>query len=131
MKDVVSKWKYTNFLETVSLLLNQYHVPSDIQLTNKLNCCRYKQIPVGKPGPEDVLVNIKFSGVCHTDLHALQGDWPLATKLPLVGGHEGAGIVVAKGELVKDVEIGDKVGIKVWFPLPLLDALLMFHAQQL
>jgi len=72
----------------------------------------YKQIPVGKPGPEDVLVNIKFSGVCHTDLHALQGDWPLATKLPLVGGHEGAGIVVAKGDLVKDIQIGDKVGIK-------------------
>lgn len=77
----------------------------------------YKEIPVPKPGPEDVLVNIKYSGVCHTDLHALEGDWPLATKLPLVGGHEGAGIVVARGELVKDVEIGDKVGVKVCFHL--------------
>jgi len=72
----------------------------------------YKQIPVQKPGPDEVLVNVKYSGVCHTDLHALQGDWPLDTKLPLVGGHEGAGIVVARGELVKDVEIGDHVGIK-------------------
>jgi len=72
----------------------------------------YKEIPVQKPGPDEVLVNIKFSGVCHTDLHAVNGDWPLATKLPLVGGHEGAGIVVARGELVKDVEIGDHAGVK-------------------
>ncbi|KAI9828116.1 MAG: alcohol dehydrogenase [Thelocarpon impressellum] len=72
----------------------------------------YKEIPVGKPGPDEVLVNVKFSGVCHTDLHALQGDWPLDTKLPLVGGHEGAGTVVARGSLVTNIEIGDNVGIK-------------------
>jgi len=72
----------------------------------------YKEIPVQKPGPDEVLVNIKFSGVCHTDLHAVNGDWPLATKLPLVGGHEGAGVVVARGEMVTDVEIGDHAGIK-------------------
>jgi alcohol dehydrogenase, propanol-preferring len=84
---------------------------------------QFKQIPVRKPGPDEVLVNIKYSGVCHTDLHAVHGDWPLvsttsmsflksenlttkqATKLPLVGGHEGAGIVVAKGELMHDVEV--------------------------
>ena len=74
---------------------------------------QYKQIPVQKPGPDEVLINIKFSGVCHTDLHALNGDWPLPTKLPLVGGHEGAGVVVAKGELVTDIEIGDHAGVKV------------------
>ncbi|KAF2816199.1 GroES-like protein [Mytilinidion resinicola] len=72
----------------------------------------YKKIPVAKPAPDEVLVNIKFSGVCHTDLHALNGDWPLATKLPLVGGHEGAGVVVAKGNLAQDIEIGDHVGVK-------------------
>jgi alcohol dehydrogenase, propanol-preferring len=42
----------------------------------------------------------------------VNGDWPLATKLPLVGGHEGAGIVVARGSLVEDVEIGDYAGVK-------------------
>jgi propanol-preferring alcohol dehydrogenase len=73
---------------------------------------QYKKIPVQKPGPDEVLVNIKYSGVCHTDLHAVNGDWPLATKLPLVGGHEGAGVVVAKGELVHDIEIGDHAGVK-------------------
>ncbi|OJJ50392.1 hypothetical protein ASPZODRAFT_58389 [Penicilliopsis zonata CBS 506.65] len=72
----------------------------------------YKQIPVPKPGPDEVLVNIKYSGVCHTDLHALKGDWPLDRKMPLVGGHEGAGVVVAKGELVTQVEIGDHAGVK-------------------
>lgn len=73
---------------------------------------KYKQIPVETPGPDEVLVNIKYSGVCHTDLHAVNGDWPLPTKIPLVGGHEGAGVVVAKGELVHDVEIGDHAGVK-------------------
>jgi propanol-preferring alcohol dehydrogenase len=94
----------------------------------------YKRIPVQKPGPDEVLVNIKFTGVCHTDLHAVNGDWPLVclsfclrtvatcanypqpTKLPLVGGHEGAGIVVARGELVKDVEIGDYAGMLGTYP---------------
>ena len=72
----------------------------------------YKEIPVQKPGPDEVLVNIKYSGVCHTDLHALKGDWPLPTKLPLVGGHEGAGVVVARGGLVQDIEVGDHAGVK-------------------
>ena len=65
----------------------------------------YKEIDVQKPGPDEVLINIKYSGVCHTDLHAVNGDWPLPTKLPLVGGHEGAGVVVAKGDLVQDIEM--------------------------
>ncbi|KAJ5246862.1 alcohol dehydrogenase 1 [Penicillium chermesinum] len=72
----------------------------------------YKQIPVPKPGPDEILVKMRYSGVCHTDLHALNGDWPLPVKMPLVGGHEGAGHVVAKGELVKEFEIGDAAGIK-------------------
>lgn len=73
----------------------------------------YKQIPVPKPGPDEVLINVKFTGVCHTDLHAMNGDWPLPVKMPLVGGHEGAGVVVGRGELVSEVEVGDHVGIKV------------------
>ncbi|KFY23456.1 hypothetical protein V491_02534 [Pseudogymnoascus sp. VKM F-3775] len=76
------------------------------------NKVEYKQIPVPIPGPDEVLVNIKFSGVCHTDLHALDEDWPLKTKSPLIGGHEGAGVVVDRGELVGDVKIGDHVGVK-------------------
>jgi len=72
----------------------------------------YKQIDIPKPAADQVLVNIKYSGVCHTDWHVKQGDWPLKGTFPLVGGHEGAGVVVAKGELVKDIQIGDHVGVK-------------------
>jgi len=74
----------------------------------------YKKIPVATPGPGEVLVNIKYSGVCHTDLHAVNGYWPIPTKLPLVGGHEGAGICVARGPGVtdEDCKIGEAVGVK-------------------
>jgi len=72
----------------------------------------YKQIPVPKPGPDEVLVKIHYTGVCHTDLHAMKGDWPIPSKIPLVGGHEGAGVVVAKGELVNVIDIGDHAGVK-------------------
>lgn len=54
----------------------------------------YKDIPVQQPGPDEVSTNIKFSGVCYTDLHTMKGDWPLKPKWPLVGGHEGAGVVI-------------------------------------
>ncbi|OAR01559.1 hypothetical protein LLEC1_04681, partial [Akanthomyces lecanii] len=37
----------------------------------------FKKIPVATPGPDEVLVNVKYSGVCHTDLHAMMGDWPI------------------------------------------------------
>ncbi|WAO97179.1 PKS-ER domain-containing protein [Fusarium falciforme] len=72
----------------------------------------YKKVPVQMPGPDEVLVNVKYSGICHTDLHAMTGDLPLKRKTPLVGGHEGTGVVVAKGELVTNLEIGDHAGIK-------------------
>ena len=65
----------------------------------------YKEIDVEEPKADEILINVKYSGVCHTDLHAVNGDWPLPTKLPLVGGHEGAGVVVAKGSLVEDWEM--------------------------
>ncbi|ODV78758.1 alcohol dehydrogenase [Suhomyces tanzawaensis NRRL Y-17324] len=73
---------------------------------------RYSDIPVPTPKPNELLINIKYSGVCHTDLHAWKGDWPLDTKLPLVGGHEGAGVVVAMGANVKGWKVGDFAGVK-------------------
>ncbi|EGV66487.1 Alcohol dehydrogenase [Yamadazyma tenuis] len=73
---------------------------------------KYADIQVPKPKANELLINVKYSGVCHTDLHAWKGDWPLATKLPLVGGHEGAGVVVGMGENVVGWEIGDYAGIK-------------------
>ncbi|SCU85468.1 LANO_0C04346g1_1 [Lachancea nothofagi CBS 11611] len=73
---------------------------------------QYKDIDVPTPKSTELLINIKYSGVCHTDLHAWKGDWPLGVKLPLVGGHEGAGVVVAMGENVKGWKVGDLAGVK-------------------
>lgn len=67
----------------------------------------------GEPGPNEVLVKLAASGVCHSDLHALDGDW--ATPAPLVLGHEGAGEVVAIGSEVSQLEVGDHV-ILSWTP---------------
>lgn len=82
------------------------------QVAEKPGHLVYKQIPVPKPGPDEILVKIRFTGVCHTDLHANKADWPIPVKMPLVGGHEGAGHVAAKGALVNDFEIGDAAGVK-------------------
>ena len=59
----------------------------------------------------DVLVKIHACGVCHTDLHACHGDWPVKATLPLVPGHEGVGEIVALGDQVSHLSIGDRVGI--------------------
>ncbi|MCM3468422.1 alcohol dehydrogenase catalytic domain-containing protein, partial [Staphylococcus lugdunensis] len=56
---------------------------------------RIEEVPIPAPGPGQILVNIKASGVCHTDLHAADGDWPVKPSLPFIPGHEGVGIVAA------------------------------------
>ncbi|GAA5900282.1 zinc-dependent alcohol dehydrogenase [Sporobolomyces salmoneus] len=72
-----------------------------------------------KPG--EVLVKVEYSGVCHTDLHAWKGDWPAAAKKNLVGGHEGAGPIVAIGEgTLTNLKVGQNVGIK-WLADSCLD----------
>ncbi|KAJ6578958.1 chaperonin 10-like protein, partial [Mycena sp. CBHHK59/15] len=64
--------------------------------------------------PGECLVKLDCTGVCHTDLHAALGDWPLAASTPLIGGHEGVGTIVAIGSNTNHcpVEVGDRVGIK-------------------
>ncbi|PWN87441.1 GroES-like protein [Acaromyces ingoldii] len=72
-----------------------------------------EKAPVQKPQKGEALVHVIYSGVCHTDLHAMLGDWPLDNKLPLIGGHEGAGVVVQLGPGADEyVKVGDRVGIK-------------------
>lgn len=70
-----------------------------------------REIAVPEPGPGQVLVEIIASGVCHTDLHAADGDWPVKPNVPFIPGHEGAGIVVALGAGVAHLKEGDRVGI--------------------
>ncbi|WP_033921975.1 zinc-dependent alcohol dehydrogenase [Sphingomonas sp. 37zxx] len=66
---------------------------------------------IPEPGPRDVLVRVIASGVCHTDLHAVQGDWPVKPTLPFVPGHEAVGYVAARGREVTDLKEGDPVGV--------------------
>lgn len=68
------------------------------------------EIDLPTPGPGEALVKLETSGVCHTDLHAAHGDWPVKPRPPFVPGHEGYGTVVAIGEEVTDLKVGDKVG---------------------
>ncbi len=69
-----------------------------------------EEVPVKSPGENQVLVKVVTCGVCHTDLHACLGDWPVKPKLPLIPGHEAIGYVVALGRGVTNVNIGDVVG---------------------
>lgn len=63
------------------------------------------------PGPRQLLVRMEVSGLCRTDVHAAQGDWPVRPRLPLVPGHEGIGIVEARGTEVDNHAVGDRVAI--------------------
>lgn len=67
--------------------------------------------PIPEPGPDQVRVKIEASGLCHTDIHAAHGDWPVKPVLPLVPGHEGVGIVDALGSRVEGLARGDRVAI--------------------
>jgi len=62
-------------------------------------------------GPGDILVRIVASGVCHSDLHIRNGDFPAKPNLPLIPGHEGVGIVEEVGPGVTRVKLGDRVGV--------------------
>lgn len=69
-----------------------------------------EQIPVPRPGPGQALVKVEHTGVCHTDLHAMEGDWPIKPTPPFVPGHEGHGHVVELGSGVSLLQEGDWVG---------------------
>jgi len=72
---------------------------------------KIEEVEVKRPGRNEILVKVIASGVCHTDLHAITGDWPVKPKMPLIPGHEGVGYVVAVGPDVKNVKEGDAVGV--------------------
>ncbi|MFM0053045.1 alcohol dehydrogenase AdhP [Caballeronia grimmiae] len=72
---------------------------------------RIEEVPVPVPGRNEILVKITASGVCHTDIHAADGDWPVKPALPFIPGHEGVGYVAAVGADVTHVKEGDRVGV--------------------
>ena len=68
------------------------------------------EVPAPTPGPEEIRIRIRACGVCHTDLHEVEGDLPLP-KLPLIPGHEIAGVVEGVGSEVVRFRVGDRVGV--------------------
>ena len=67
--------------------------------------------PVPTPGPGQVLVRIEASGLCHTDIHAANGDWPVLPKIPLIAGHEGVGTVMVVCDGVRTPKVGARVAL--------------------
>jgi propanol-preferring alcohol dehydrogenase len=72
---------------------------------------RIERVPVPDPGHGDLLIKVTACGVCHSDLHAVDGDWTPAPVLPLIPGHEVAGKVAKLGPGVTGFSVGDEVGV--------------------
>ena len=73
-----------------------------------------EEVPQPTPGKDEILIAVEACGVCHSDLHLADGDWPPLvpiTKLPLILGHEIAGRIIEKGSSVESLNVGDRVGI--------------------
>ncbi|KAF9266012.1 GroES-like protein [Marasmius fiardii PR-910] len=86
-------------------VLTNFGKPYDIQ-----------EFPVKEPSDlaiGECLIKMEYAGCCHSDLHVRDNDWGFPPQLPLVGGHEGIGRVVAIGEHTQtSVKVGDRVGLK-------------------
>lgn len=72
---------------------------------------RIDEVPVPEPGPGQVVVRVAKCGVCHSDVHAVDGDWPAKAKMPLIPGHEVTGHVAKIGQGVSNLKEGDAVGV--------------------
>ena len=81
-------------------VVHDFHRPLEIE-----------QRAIPRPGHGEVLVKVETSGLCHTDIHAAHGDWPVKPVPPFVPGHEGVGLVYAEGPGVRDVHEGDRVAV--------------------
>lgn len=86
------------------LTVNAYAAPS---ATEDLVATTIQRRDVG---PHDVLIDIKFAGICHSDIHTVRGDWG-PQSYPLAPGHEIAGIVTEVGSAVTKHAVGDRVGV--------------------
>ena len=69
------------------------------------------EVAIPQPNENQIVVRIAATGICHTDLHAVKGDWPVKPNPPFIPGHEGVGTVVGIGRAVRSVKEGDRVGI--------------------
>ncbi|MCA9214669.1 MAG: alcohol dehydrogenase AdhP [Planctomycetales bacterium] len=70
-----------------------------------------EQVPRPSPRKGEVLIRVESCGVCHTDLHAITGDWPAKPTLPFIPGHEGVGLIEEVGPGPVLVDVGQRVGV--------------------
>jgi alcohol dehydrogenase, propanol-preferring len=57
-----------------------------------------QEVAIPEPGPEEIQIKMEAFGVCHTDVHAAEGDWPIKPTPPFIPGHEGVGFVSGVGK---------------------------------
>ena len=69
------------------------------------------EVPTPAPGVGEVLIRVEASGLCHTDIHAARGDWPIRPTPPFIPGHEGVGVIEAVGPGVTDRVVGQRVAV--------------------
>ena len=75
----------------------------------------FETMPVPVPRPGEILVKVKACGVCHSDVHAIDGDWDPPPVLPLIPGHEVTGHVAAVGPGVSSLAVGERIGVPWMF----------------
>jgi threonine dehydrogenase-like Zn-dependent dehydrogenase len=85
-----------------------------VKATQEAGSLEVKEVPTPKPGPRDVLVKIKATGFCYTDISILNNKYKgrKPVPIPVILGHEGAGIVAEAGRDVKNVAVGDRVALE-------------------
>src|SRR6516225_8362437 len=81
-------------------VVHEFHAPLTVE-----------EVPARPLEPGQIRVQVEASGLCHTDIHAANGDWPVKPEPPFVPGHEGVGTVHAVGEGVTGVSVGETVAM--------------------
>ncbi|HXN59849.1 MAG TPA: alcohol dehydrogenase catalytic domain-containing protein [Acidimicrobiales bacterium] len=83
-----------------AVVVTAFHQPLEVQ-----------DVPVPQPSHGQVLVKVETSGLCHTDIHAAHGDWPVKPHPPFIPGHESVGVVERLGQGVNELSEGDRVAV--------------------
>src|SRR4051794_18094136 len=81
----------------LAAVVHEFHAPLTVE-----------QVPMAELAAGQVRVKVEASGLCHTDIHAAHGDWPVKPSPPFIPGHEGVGIVVEVAPGVTEVAVGDR-----------------------